>query len=967
MADSPPLLHNFPCIGRVNRLQCDKAVSPIKQAASVTTRLSPHILDAKKLFGALLRLRKSAAGRNPEAIRAETLALMQAAYEEGRQVIRADFMQDGDAERAITEASAMIDLLIGTLFQFAGNYLYRRKKTDLKKRLTIIAVGGYGRGELFPYSDIDVLFLHDTEDWEQASKIAEFILYILWDLGMQVGQSVRTVEETIRWAQSDTTVLTNLLDMRLICGNTKLLNELKNRYWEEVATEKNALMFVEAKLEERNERHQRAGDSRYVLEPKLKEGKGGLRDLQTLHWLARYVYRIHHTKDLVRLGVLSTEEYRAYVRARKFLATVRTHMHLLAERPEERLTFDMQRAVAERMGYRDRGDTKAVERFMKAWFLTAKTIGNLTRVVCAVLEDERKHKRRLPFAGLLFNPWKLNGFTMEGGRLAIPDDDFFKAHPPRFIELFALAQKHDLDIHPRTLRQVTRSLSLINTDLRSNKEANDLFLQILMSKQPDIALRRMNEAGVLGKFIPDFGRVVGQMQFDMYHVYTVDEHTIFAVGLLHQVQLGQHADIFPLATRLIHRIASLRVLYLAVFCHDIAKGRGGDHSMLGEKVARKLAKRLGFNDEEAETTAWLVRHHLLFSRTAFKRDVTEDKTVNDFIAKVQSPERLKLLLLLTAVDIRAVGPQVWNSWKGALLRELYFRAEEKMGAADDSDTAAIRNDMLVPAFAEGLPSWTLEERAAYLALGNEYYFKGFDIPTHIRVAKLLRHAENDTPLHFAMQITPDSKLSITEVLMTAQDRKGLFALMAGALTSVGANIVNAKIFTLKNGMAVEQFFVQDFQGNAFENPQRIAELQQTVRRVLAADGLDVPSPPPAPFGAQHRAFTIHPRVIVENSVSSHHTVIETNGRDRPGFLYTVTRALTELELGISTAHVSSYGERAVDVFYVKDKFGMKIASEAKLRQIRERLMEVLQEPQEQAIKKQAAKTKSHLTKGVHYA
>jgi [protein-PII] uridylyltransferase len=929
----------------------------------MTTRLSPHILDAKKLFGQLIRLRKQGKNHKPEAIRAETLTLMRQAYDEGRAAIRSGFLDDGDARRATREAAAMIDLLIATLFQFAGNYLYRKRKADLKQRLTIIAVGGYGRGELFPHSDIDVLFLHDTQDWEQTSKIAEFILYILWDMGMQVGQSVRTVDETIAWAGSDMSVLTNLLDMRIICGNSRLREQLSARYWDEVATEKNALAFVEAKLGERNERHRRAGDSRYVLEPKLKEGKGGLRDLQTLHWLARYVYRIGKTRDLVKLGVLDESEYRSYKRAKEFLDTVRVHMHLLADRPEERLTFDMQRAVAERMGYRDRGDTKAVERFMKAWFLTAKTVGNLTRVVCAVLEDERKHKRRLPFTGLLFNPWKLGGFTTINGRLAAPDDGFFAAHPARLIELFAQSQKHDLDIHPRTLRLVSRSLPLINAALRADKEANNLFLQILCSpRQPDVTLRRMNEAGVLGKFIPDFGRVVGQMQFDMYHIYTVDEHTIFAIGLLNQIRAGERNEEFPLASRLIHRVASLRVLYLSVFCHDIAKGRGGDHSLLGEKVARKLAKRLGFDDEEVETTGWLVREHLLFSRTAFKRDVTEDKTVTDFVARVQSPEQLRLLLILTVVDIRAVGPQVWNSWKGALLRELYFRAEARMGAVDDSEGFANRNQMFIPAFAEGLPHWSLEDRAAYLALGNEHYFRGFDIPTHIRVAKLLKTAGDNAPLHFAMQVTPDEKLSITEVLLTASDRKGLFALMAGALTSVGANIVNAKIFTLKNGMAVEQFFVQDIGGNAFANPDRLAELEQVLRRVLASEGLDVPPPPVMPFAVQHNAFTIHPRVIVENSVSSHHTVIETNGRDRPGFLYTVTRALAELELGISTAHVSSYGERAVDVFYVKDKFGMKITSEAKLKQVRERLLEVLQEPQEQEIR-----MKNPITKGVHYA
>lgn len=929
------------------------------------TRFPVPVLNEKKLFSSLLFIRKKAKVQDIEAIRSETLDIMRAAYNEANAAIHERFLTDGDALRATRDKAALMDLLIRTLFQFAGNSLYRQKKNRLKKRLAVIAVGGYGRNELFPYSDIDLLFLHETEDWGQASQIAEFILYILWDLGIQVGQSVRTAEDTLAWAKSDTTVLTNLLDMRFVCGNRSLLADLEVRYWNEVATEKNALAFVEAKLKERDDRHLRGGDSRYVLEPKLKEGKGGLRDLQTLHWLARYVYRIRQTKELVKLGVLSPEEYRTYRRAKVFLATVRVHMHLLAGRSEERLTFDMQRAVAERMGYRDRGDTKAVERFMKAWFLTAKTVGDLTRVFCAVLEDERKHIYRLPFPSLMFNPWKLKGFITFNGRLAAPHEEFLHERPLRLLELFALAQKHELDIHPRTLRYVSRLLPLINRTLREDKAANDLFLEMLTSaKQPEITLRRMNEAGVLGKFVPDFGRVVGQMQFDMYHIYTVDEHTIFALGMLNQIRQEQWKEDFPLATKLIHRISSYRALCLAVFCHDIAKGRGGDHSILGERVARNLAQRMGFNAEEIETTAWLVRYHLLFSRTAFKRDITEDKTVADFVEKVQSPERLRLLLLLTVVDIRAVGPQVWNSWKGALLRELYFRAQEKMGAMDDSDVAAIRNTLLIPAFSEGLPDWTPEERAAYLALGNEQFFKSFDVPTHARLAHLLRQAENTPPPHFAVQVTPDPRLSITEVLLAAGDRKGLFALMAGALTSVGANIVNAKIFTLKNGMAVEQFYVQDFQGHVFDDPQRIAKLKHVLRQMLDSEDAAALPAPPLHFGVQHRAFSVPPRVIIENTVSAHHTVIEINGRDRPGFLHTVTRALAELDLGISTAHVSSYGERAVDVFYVKDKFGMKISSESKLKQVRERLQEALKEPGDASADKT---TKARQNKGVYYA
>ncbi|MGB1540039.1 MAG: [protein-PII] uridylyltransferase, partial [Rickettsiales bacterium] len=489
---------------------------------------------------------------------------------------------------------------------------------------------GYDRKELFPHSDVDLLFLHAEEEWDEASKIAEFILYMLWDLGIQVGQAVRTVDEALELAGQDATVSTNLLDARVVCGNRKLFQRFSSRFWEEVAHEGTILSYVEAKLDERNLRHTRCGDSRYVLEPNIKDGKGGLRDLHTLYWLARYVYRVRRIRELVERGVLSQEEYRAYKRAQKFLGLVRTHLHLESGRAEERLTFDMQRVLAEKLGYHDRGNMLAVERFMKAYFLTAKSVGNLTRVFCSVLEDERKHKRRVPFSGLFTGRHKLQGFVLEGGRVAVPDSDFFDEHPPRLISLFAVAQEHDLDIHPQTLRLVSRKLGLIDKAFRNNPEANALFVDILTSpKQPDVALRRMNEAGVLGRFIRDFGRIVGQMQFDTYHVYTVDEHTIFAIGILSQIASGKHRDTFPLASRLIEQIASKRALYLAVFCHDISKGQGGDHSTLGERVARKLAKRFGFDPEEVETAAWLVRLHLLFSHTAFKRDIAEDKTIAD--------------------------------------------------------------------------------------------------------------------------------------------------------------------------------------------------------------------------------------------------------------------------------------------------------------------------------------------------
>lgn len=872
--------------------------------------------------------------------RLQILAIMRTAYDEGRGKIRARFEQDSDAMRAIDSATDLIDQLVTILFQFAGTHFFGNGENHLKNHLAIVAVGGYGREELFPYSDIDILFLHDKEGWQNTVKIAEFILYLLWDLGLQVGQSVRTVEDAIARAKNDITICSSLLDMRFVCGSKKLFTTLEKRFWKDVVTEQSVLGFVEAKLAERDARHQRCGDSRYVLEPNIKDGKGGLRDLQTLYWISRYAYKISRISELVKTSALSAEEYRQYTKAQRFLWNVRTHLHLLAERAEERLTFEMQRTIAEKMGYRDRASGQGVERFMKIYFLNAKHVGSLTRVLCALLEEEHKRKLRLPFTNLLANPAKLSGFRLDAGRLNVPHDAFFKEKPSRLLQLFSIAQEMDVDIHPHSLRLISHQLSLITPTLRDDPEANQLFLNMLTSpKQPDLTLRRMNEAGVLGKFIPDFGRVVGQMQYDRYHVYTVDEHTIHAIGLLNQVALGKLTDIFPLASKIIHQVASKRVLSLAVFCHDIAKGRGGDHSVLGERVARNLATRLGFDAEEIENTAWLVRMHLLFSHTAFKRDVTEPKTVADFVEKVQSPERLRLLLILTAVDIRAVGPQVWNTWKGGLLRELYYRAEVLMGGAEPTTSTGFEAE-LKAGLVTALPDLSEEARTAYIELGTEAFLTNFDVATHARIATLLGQKMHETgPI---IDIEVDTLRAITRVLVLTEDQKALFSLLAGALSSSGANILSAKAFTLKNGVAVDQFSIQNTLSEAFSRPDRIGQLKSNIKQFikLGAEG-EVTAIIHKKSAQKQDPFKVPPRVIVENNVSSHHTVVEVNGRDRLGFLYSITRALAELELSISTAHISSYGERAVDVFYVKDKFGMKIWSDVKLKQIRDTLMEVM--------------------------
>jgi len=868
------------------------------------------------------------------------LAPAKSALANGRAEIRRRFEATGNGAAAVREQCFLMDQLIRTLYDLVAEEIYPLSNPTSGERLAIVAVGGYGRGELAPYSDIDLLFLLSYKLTPHTEQVIEYLLYLLWDLGLKIGQSTRSVDDCLRHAKSDLTIRTGLLEARYLWGEQALFEELKKRFDSEIIRN-TAAQFVEGKLAERDARHQRVGDSRYQLEPNLKEGKGGLRDLHTLFWIAKYIYRINDVGKLVELGVLSPEESQRFDRAQNFLWTVRCHLHYLAGRAEERLTFDLQTEIGRRMGYTDHAGSRGVERFMKHYFLVAKDVGDLTRIFCAILEADQKHKRRLSWMR-----WgsrrSLGGFIVERDRLVIPSDDFFKNDPVALLRLFHVAQQHELDIHPRTLRAASQSLKLINRKLREDPEANRLFLEILTSrKDPETALRRMNEAGVFGRFIPDFGRVVAQMQYDMYHVYTVDEHTLFAIGIVHKIESGALKEDYPLAAQIAGTIVSRRALYLAVLLHDIAKGRGGDHSVIGEQIALKLGPRLGLAAEETETVAWLVRWHLLMSSTAFKLDIGDPQTIRDFVERVQSPERLKLLLVLTVADIRAVGPKVWNGWKAALLRELYHHAIEVISGGLSEEGLNSRVASAQSAARRLLPDFSDDDFATFASHGYPFYWLSFDPETHSRHARLIREAEaTGTPLTVEKRVEPHR--SVTEITLYTADHPGLFSRIAGALAISGANIVDAKIVTMSNGMALDTFWVQDPAGGPFDRPDKLAKLAVVFEKVLSGDlkpHLEFARPPA--FPSRTRVFTVAPRVLVENRVSASHTVIEVNGRDRPGLLFELTRALTGLNLQVSSAKISTYGEKVVDVFYVKDLFGHKVEHRAKLAEIKRSLEGVL--------------------------
>ncbi len=916
------------------------------------------IIDRRELLAQIDELVHDA-DKPVSDLRNDALGLVKAAFEAGRAIIRRRFDENPDnAAKGLTcvrEHSFLVDQIIRVLFDFAYEHAYPLANPTMGERMAVIAVGGYGREELAPQSDIDLLFLLSYKVTPHAEQVIEFILYMLWDLGLKVGHATRSVDDSMRMARSDQTIRTALLEARYLWGDNKIYRELRQRF-RALSEEDSGLEFVETKLAERDERHHKMGDSRYVLEPNVKDGKGGLRDLHTLFWIAKYIYQVDDMGALVDRKVFTKREADQFRRAHAFLTTVRCQLHYLAGRPEERLTFDVQPLIGDKLGYRDRSKARGVERFMKHYYLVAKDVGDLTRIFCAALEEENRRKSRISLSGLLSRRRELGDFVAENGRLNVGDKKAFKEDPVNLLRLFHVVQEEKLDIHPAALRQVTQSLSLIDNAMRDDPEANRLFLEMLTSRQnPAGTLRRLNEAGVLGRFIPDFGRVVAQMQHDMYHVFTVDEHSIRAIELLSLIEKGKLADDHPLATEIFHKINYRRVLYVAVLLHDIAKGRGGNHSELGADIAEKLGPRFGLSEEETETVVWLVRYHLGMSMIAQKRDIDDPKTIQDFADLVQSPERLRLLLVLTIVDMRATGPAVWNGWKAALLRDLYYRTEEVLGGAPHAGQIDRRVSAAQMAAADQLTGWAPEAIERHMELGYPSYWLSLDPETHAKHAKLIREAEADGT-KIAIDVDVDTYRAITEVTVYAPDHPGLFSQIAGAMALSGASIADAKIFTLTDGYALDIFFVQDVEGEPFARPEQIAKLRKRITESVSGTlrpWRELAGRQSLPKRAQ-AVFHVPTRVIIDNGASGTHTLVEVNGRDRPGLLYDVTRVLTGLGLQISSAKISTFGERVVDVFYVKDVFGMKVEHDTKKKQIQEALRAALDEGATEADKAEAA-------------
>src|SRR6476620_4221119 len=839
---------------------------------SILTESRPEAderFDTARVSAAVDALAAKHAGRE-DLFRPAVAQLLKAELIAARDTAQAVLLKDRHGRRCAERLCFMQDEIIRILYSAATRHLYRSHVPSGAERMAVVATGGYGRGLMAPESDIDLLFILPYKQTAWGEQVAEAILYCLWDMGLKVGHATRSVDECIRQARGDMTIRTAILETRFLTGDQPLYDELVARFDKEVV-QGTASEFVTAKLAEREERHRRAGQSRYLVEP---NGKGGLRDLHTLFWIAKYVYRVRETSELVERGVFDAQEYRIFRRCADFLWSVRCNLHFVSGRAEERLSFDMQREIAVRLGYTSHPGMQDVERFMKHYFLVAKDVGDLTAILCAKLEDEQAkpapvlsrmvarlrpsaQRRRVPDS---------DDFIIDNNRINLAAPDVFKHDPVNLIRIFQLAQKNNLAFHPDAMRTVTRSLKLVNSQLRENPEANRLFMEILTSNNAEAVLRRMNETGVLGHFIRAFGKIVSMMQFNMYHHYTVDEHLLRCGGFLQDHGGGRNCE-FVVGSDLFRKIRPEHraVIYITTLLHDIAKGRPEDHSIAGAKVARRLCPRLGFSAADTELVAWLIEEHLTMSPVA------------------QSREQMKLLTILTTADIRGVGPGVWNGWKAQLLRTLYYETEPVLTGGFSEVNRAQRIAVAQREFRAAFTEWPDAELNAYIGRHYPAYWLKVDLPRKIRQARFIRASEQ-AGHQLAINVGFDEARAVTELTILATDHPWLLSIIAGACASAGANIVDAQIYTTTDGRALDTIAISREYDRDEDEGRRATRIGEMIEDVLEGK-LRLPEVVARRAnGRKVRPFVVEPEVIINNQWSDRYTVIEMSGLDRPGLL-----------------------------------------------------------------------------------
>jgi [protein-PII] uridylyltransferase len=901
-----------------------------------------EIFDARAVEAAIAE----AEGSDGAALRAHTVSVLRGVLDAGRAAIAEALCESPLAAHATVRSYAWLtDRVVETVFTVATRHLHPLHTPTSGERLTLLAVGGYGRFEMAPFSDVDLLFLTPWKITPWAESVIESMLYMLWDLRLKVGHSARTVKDCLRLGKEDFTIRTALLEHRYICGDPGLAVELTEQLWANLFKGSEA-EFIEAKLEERANRHKKQGGQRYVVEPNVKEGKGGLRDLQTLFWVTKYVHGVSRIAELRELGIFTEDEFATFQAADNFLWAVRCHLHLVTGRAMDQLTFDLQVEVSARMGYEDRAGRRAVEHFMQDYFRHATQVGELTRILLTALEAS--HLKREPLLQGLFKRRKKvrAPFAVKQGRLTVGDEAAFLADGVNILWMFEEALRTGLLLHPDAMRITTGHLDKIDDTVRASKVGAKIFLDLLLKHgNPERALRRMNELGVLGAYIPEFAPIVAMMQFNMYHSYTVDEHTIQVISALAEIERGERVDDLPLSSRIMKEGVNRKVLYTALLCHDLGKGREEDHSILGARISRAVAPRLGLTKAETETVEWLVRYHLLMSDVAQKRDLSDPRTVRGFAKAVGSKKRLDLLLVLTVCDIRGVGPNVWNNWKAMLLRDLYNQTRTALEDGIEALSTGARASQARKALRAALPDWDKKDLRAETVRHYDPYWQGLSTDEHVVFARLLKGLDEN---EIRIELTQDTDRDATRAAFALADHPGIFSRLAGALALVGANVVDARTYTSKDGWATPVFWVQDKDGKPYEQA-RMKRLEDMIHKTLAGEVVAREAMRDRDkIKKRERAFRVATNISFDNEGSEIYTIIEVDTRDRPGLLYDLTRALAANNVYIASAVIATYGEQVVDTFYVKDMFGLKFHAEAKRKALEKKLHEAIQRGAERA-------------------
>ncbi|WP_171021747.1 [protein-PII] uridylyltransferase [Zongyanglinia marina] len=920
-------------------------------AARAITRfplaLGPLVCDPSAIFDSekiRSQIDDLATSKDNATLRGEVVQLLRDANKAGRALIAEQFAKAPFDARPMTRSYTFLtDGLVTSALYAAIEIMHPAATPTSSERIAVISVGGYGRGEMAPASDVDLLFLTPYKITAWAESVIESMLYILWDLKLKVGHASRTIHDCLRLGREDFTIRTAMLEHRFLAGDQDLADELDQRLTRDLF-QGTAHEFIEAKLSEREARHIKQGQ-RYMVEPNVKEGKGGLRDLQSMYWIAKYLYQVQDTAELVPLGLFESEEFDLFAKAENFLWAARSHLHLLTKRASEVLSFDMQVEVAERMGYQDVAGRRAVEIFMQDYFRHATTVGDLTRIFLTKLEAS--HQKGEPLLERLFRrrPKTKPGYTVVNNRLDVVEPETFLNDKLNLLRLFEEGLRTGMLIHPDAMRLVTANLDLIDDDFRKTPEARRIFLDLLLKHgNPERALRRMNELGVLSAFLPEFAPIVAMMQFNMYHSYTVDEHTIQVIVNFAAIEREELEEELPLSSKIMRKGLNRKVLMVAMLLHDIGKGQPVDHSILGAQIARKVAPRLGLNKADSETVEWLVRYHLLMSDMAQKRDIADPRTVRDFAKAVKTVKRLDLLTVLTVCDIRGVGPNTWNNWKAALLRALYKQTREALENGMEALNRELRGTSAKKALRAALPDWPKAVLKKETARHYDPYWQGLHITGHVDFAEMLRELEqSEDPGNIVIRLFPDDDRDATRACFVMPDHPGIFARVAGALALVGANVVDARSYTTKDGYVTDAFWIQDAEGHPFE-ASRLPRLRQMIRRtlkgeVVARDAFKARDK----IKKRERAFNVPTHITFDNDGSEIYTIIEVDTRDRPGLLYDLARTLTAANVYVANAVIATYGEQVVDTFYVKDMFGLKYYAASKQRFLENKLRTAIAE------------------------